>query len=91
MELKGYKNYPVNVSGTFDKVSLNIPDKIRTNGSGTLSFTGNWFPFILKVDYDVKDGMVTKEFGGDASENDGIRRDFFYLKCFSLKTSRPYS
>ena len=77
MELKGPKNYPVNVAGTFEKVTLNVPDKMRTTGSGTISFTGSWFPFTLKADYDVKEGMVTKEFGGDNEQGDGIRRDYF--------------
>jgi len=76
IELKGYKDYPVNISGQFEKVSLNVPDKVRTSGSGTASFTGNWFPFTLKIDYEVKDGLWSKEFGGaDAADADAIRRE----------------
>ena len=77
MELKGSKNTPVNVSGTFEKVTLNVPEKVRTTGSGNLAFTGNWFPFTLKIDYDVKEGLVTKEFGGDATDAASVRRDQF--------------
>ena len=79
MELKGYKNYPVNLAATFDKITVNIPEGVRTTGSGNLSFTGNWFPFNLKVDYEVREGMITKEFGGGSDDNDsgGIRRDYF--------------
>lgn len=77
MEIKGYKDVPVHVSGTFDKVTLNVPDKIKTTGSGSASFSGTWFPFLLKGEYNVTGGMITKEFGGETSETDGIRRNYF--------------
>lgn len=89
MELKGYKNYPVNLAGTFDKVTFNIPDKVRTTGSGTLSFTGNWFPFVLKADYEIKEGLATKELGGDSTESDGIRRDFFLPELLLAESFTP--
>lgn len=77
MELKGYKNYPVNVSGHFDKVTLNVPDQIRTSGSGNIGMSGNWFPFLLKVDYQVRDGLVTREFGGETADSGSLRREQF--------------
>ena len=78
VELKGNKNYPVNITGQFDKVSMNVPDKVRTQGSGNAAFTGNWFPFLLKIDYEVSEGQWTKEFGGgDQDDGDSVRRDQF--------------
>jgi translocation and assembly module TamB len=84
MELKGSKNYPLNISGTFDKVSLNIPDKFRTTGSGDLNISGSWFPFLMKGTYEISDGMVTKDIGADAGPSNGIRRDN-YLPEFLLQ------
>ena len=90
MEIKGYKNYPVNVTGTFDKISLNVPEKIKTSGSGNFSFTGNWFPFTLKVEYDVHDGMLTKEFGGDSGDQrEVVRRDFFLPRLLLEENFTP--
>lgn len=78
LEFKGSKNIPVTVSGQFEKVTMNVPDKVRTSGSGNFSFTGNWFPFVLKVGYTVKEGLVTKELGGDSDDSSStIRRDQF--------------
>lgn len=77
MELLGYKNYPVNLTGQFERVTLNVPENVRTSGSGEISLTGKWFPFLLKVDYRVNDGLLTKEFGGETSEEDTLRRDQF--------------
>lgn len=77
MELLGYKNYPINISGQFERVNLNVPENIRTSGSGNISLTGKWFPFLLKIDYRVHDGLLTKEFGGETNEADALRRDQF--------------
>jgi translocation and assembly module TamB len=76
MELKGYKNFPVSVAGTFDKITMIVPENIKTTGSGDFTFTGNWFPFLLKGTYNISDGLYAKEFSGGAA-SDGIRRDTF--------------
>lgn len=76
MELRGFKDYPVNLALQADKVTLLVPAKIKTTGSGNFTFTGSWFPFLLKGDYTLSDGLFSKEFGGDGEEvSDGIRRD----------------
>lgn len=79
LEFKGKHNVPVQVTGTFEKITLNIPEKIRTSGSGDFSFSGSWFPFLLKGNYVVREGLMTKEMGegGSGSSTDGIRRDQF--------------
>ena len=85
MELKGYKNTPLNVTGTFEKITLNVPDKITTSGSGDFSFSGNGFPFLLKGNYVIADGLFTKNFGGDSNSlSSGIRRDV-YLPDFLIE------
>ena len=84
MEIKGKHDYPLNLTGNFEKISLNLPDKVRTTGSGGFSLTGKWFPLLLKGDYNVQQGLFTKEFTAEATANDGIRRDYF-LPEFLLK------
>lgn len=88
LELQGKHMVPVNVTGTFDKITLNIPEKIRTSGSGDFTFTGSWFPFLLKGKYLVRDGLMTKELGDGTSStaDDGLRRDQF-LPRFLLEES----
>lgn len=89
LEILGRKQVPVNVTGTFDRISLNLPDKIKTNGSGEFSFSGNWFPFLLKGNYVVKDGLMAKDFGDDDSGGtgtDNLKRDQF-LPRFLLEES----
>lgn len=80
IDLKGRKNVPVNMIGTFDKVTLNVPDKMRTSGSGDFTFTGSWFPFLLKGNYNVRDGLITKEIDDGAGGDTNVRREQFLPK-----------
>ncbi len=77
LEFQGKHKVPVSVSGTFEKITLNIPDKIRTSGSGDFTFTGSWFPFLLKGNYIVREGLMSKEMGEGGTGADGLRRDQF--------------
>jgi translocation and assembly module TamB len=86
IELKGYKNFPVNIAGTFDKVTLNVPEKVKTSGSGTIAILGSWFPFTLKGQYNIRDGLISKEFDSEEAESSGIRRSYF-LPEFLLQAS----
>lgn len=87
MELLGPKNTPLSVTGTFDKVTLNVPDKIQTSGSGDFTFSGNGFPFLLKGNYVISDGLFSKQFTGDGSTDPGsVRRDA-YLPDFLVEAN----
>lgn len=91
LEFQGKHNIPVAVSGTFEKITLNIPDKIRTSGSGDFTFTGSWFPFLLKGNYVVREGLMSKELGegGSGPSSDGIRRDQFLPRFLVEESFSP--
>lgn len=93
LELKGKHNVPVSVGGTFEKITLNIPDKIRTSGSGDFTFTGSWFPFLLKGNYVVREGLMTKEIGegGAGPSSDAARRDQFLPRFLVEESFAPLS
>jgi len=59
--LAGLRNIPVNIKAHLDNVSLNVPDKVHTNGSGDLTFSGNWFPYTLAGTYHVNSGLMDME------------------------------
>ena len=84
MELKGHHDIPLSVSGSFDKITMNVPEKMKTTGSGKFTFSGNWFPFLLKGNYDISDGLMTKEFGGEQATGDTVGRDL-YLPDFLVE------
>jgi hypothetical protein len=85
MEVKGIRNTPLNVSGSFEKVTLNVPDHMQTTGSGDFTFTGNGFPFLLKGNYNISDGLITKNFGGDTGEGYALSRRDAYLPDFLVQ------
>jgi hypothetical protein len=70
LEFQGKKQVPVNVTGSFDRITLNLPDKVRSSGSGNFTFTGSWFPFLLKGNYNVREGLFAMELdaGGAGDE-----------------------
>jgi translocation and assembly module TamB len=62
IRLMDSRNIPVDVKGNFNGVTLNVPEGYRTSGSGTWSFSGNFVPYTLGVQYTVEGGEVTAEF-----------------------------
>ncbi len=65
--IEGPRNLPVNIVARIENANLNVPDGIRTLGDADVSFSGNWFPFLLSGTYRVKGGLIDKEFGSDTS------------------------
>lgn len=89
LELKGYKDYPLQLSAVVDKVNLNIPSGIASMGSGRLYFTGNWFPFTMKGVYDVQDGIITKDFAAESTSGSGLQRSSFLPQTLLAETFSP--
>lgn len=85
MELKGYKDTPLNMTGSFEKITLNVPERMQTSGSGDFSISGNGFPFLLKGTYNVSDGLMTKSFSGEGADTYAISRRDAYLPDFLVQ------
>src|SRR5690606_4549186 len=60
--IKGINDIPTMVRLRAEGLSLNVPDKVKTQGSANLTFSGNWFPFTLGGTYNVSSGLFEKEF-----------------------------
>ncbi|MGE0762001.1 MAG: translocation/assembly module TamB domain-containing protein [Bdellovibrionales bacterium] len=65
----GKNQVPVDVKGQATEVSLNVPEGFRTRGSGNWSVKGNFFPYVLAVNYEVSGGEITAEFQGAGLNN----------------------
>ena len=61
IELKGFRSFPTDIKATITDVNLNIPDGIKTRGSGDIHITGDWFPFKFSGRYNVTQANVDKE------------------------------
>ncbi len=89
LELRGYKNYPLQISALVEKVNLNVPENMRTSGSGRLYITGSWFPFTMRGIYDVADGMITSEFDSSGTPISGVQRSSFLPKTILQENFSP--
>ncbi len=67
--ISGPQNIPTNIKATLSGVSLNVPDRVRTNGDAEVIFSGNWFPFTLSGTYHVQGGFMDKEFTEESASN----------------------
>jgi len=67
--LKSLTEVPVSIKGDVQNIGLNIPDGVKTQGSGRISFSGTKFPYRLAGEYNVSYGDVTMEFGSDEDED----------------------
>lgn len=65
IQIEGPHNLPVNIKARLENVNFNVPNQVRTNGDADLTFSGNWFPFILSGTYYVHGGFVDKELTDD--------------------------
>lgn len=76
MTFKGIKNIPTKIKLSFNDVTLNVPDKVSSSGSGEVFWTGNWFPFTLSGTYNVSKGRITREVD-EGSDTQSIRISSF--------------
>lgn len=83
--LQGINDIPTTIRMKAEGVSLNVPDRIHSNGNLDLTFSGQWFPFLLSGQYRVTGGLFEKEFEEDV----GVQRiqQSAYLPKVILKTA----
>lgn len=59
----------VNFAGKAERISLDIPEDVKTTSSGNFYFTGDHFPYTLGGNFKIFDGFFEMEFaGGDSSK-----------------------
>ncbi len=88
LEFRAYKDVPFQINASIDGVTMKVPDQFLTKGSGKMTLSGTWFPFLLKGSYDITDGMITKEFGGDDGKQ-GSKINQYLPKNLSEENQSP--
>lgn len=82
-------NVPVDVTGSFDNVSLNVPDGFRSHGSGKMQIKGSNFPYLLVLQYDVESGNVTREFSTGPSLTRQVQPSSFLPRFLDRENFEP--
>jgi translocation and assembly module TamB len=86
--INGVRDIPTQIRAQVNGVTLNVPDRVRTTGSGDLTLSGSWFPFTLSGVYRVQSGFVDKELGGDGLSNE-IRQSSYLPKIILQRAFEP--
>jgi translocation and assembly module TamB len=82
-------NYPVDVAGQFQNVALNVPDGFKSKGSGTFKVSGDHFPYLLSLVYNLTGGEVTREFAQTPSLTKQVQPSSFLPKYFDKQSFEP--
>lgn len=62
------QNIDVNIQAESSRVDLEFPPQMQTSGLVKVKLSGQWMPYTLKIDYNIDQGLVTKEFTGGAED-----------------------
>lgn len=83
-------NRPVDVRGTFTDVKINIPENFHTQGSGMVAITGNGFPYLMDIKYDVTGGEVTYEIGEGSDGQASVQASAYLPKFLYQDVFHPF-
>lgn len=70
IKFKGSGLIPVDIQTQFKDVQLKFPEGFETQGSGNLNVTGDFFPYTMKVEYEIEKSLVTMELSGSKAKPD---------------------
>ena len=87
--INGLKDIPTQIRIRAESISLNVPDKIKSQGSADLTFSGKWFPFILGGVYRINSALIEKEFINDENAKAQIRDSIYLPKLLKESTFDP--
>ncbi|HPI39667.1 MAG TPA: translocation/assembly module TamB domain-containing protein, partial [Pseudobdellovibrionaceae bacterium] len=62
---------------------------IRSNGSADISITGDWFPFTISGNYNVKEGLLTKNFDQEVASNEKSTNHVYLPKILRQNSFDP--
>lgn len=86
--LNGPRDIPVNIHAIAEGITLNVPDKVQTTGDADLTFSGNWFPFVLAGTYRVYGGLFSKELE-DSSSSQQVQQSTYLPKIIRESSFEP--
>lgn len=61
ISINGVQNIPVRIESVVDNANIQLSKGLELLTSGNLILSGNWFPYILKGNLDVKKGLISQD------------------------------
>ncbi len=88
IDIRGPRDIPIQLQAQADNIELTFPDQMMTAGKADISFSGNWLPYTVKVNYKVSRGLIEKDFGEDESGKSSLAASP-YLPPQSMEQQAP--
>ena len=85
---KDFGNIPVELTGDLIQTTLTVPDGLSTRGDFHFGLTGNWFPYVLKGEYNISGGLYSANIGGDGGQN-SLQRSVYLPNVILQKDFSP--
>ncbi|OQW53458.1 MAG: hypothetical protein A4S09_07615 [Proteobacteria bacterium SG_bin7] len=79
----------IDVQGSFDQVHLTIPDGVKSVSTGSISITGNSYPYKLLVKANIESGDMIKEFSSDDSQPGVVKQSSLLPKRATEREVSP--
>lgn len=73
VDIQGPQNIVVLLNADTEKLDLDFPPQFQTSGYAKVQFFGNWLPYTLKINYQIDQGQITKEFTDDSELLSSVR------------------
>lgn len=84
-------NVPVDITGQFENVSLNIPEGFHSRNHGRLHVYGTNFPYTLAIETQVDMGEVTREFSSAPTLTKQVQPSNFLPKYLDRQAFEPFN
>lgn len=89
IQTRDHAQVPVDIKGTFTDSRINVPDGFNTRGSGEFFVKGNWFPYIVGVNYQIDTGKIIYTNQEKASNVPEIKPSTYLPKSLSTQRFSP--
>ncbi|HAG91731.1 MAG TPA: hypothetical protein DCL41_07655, partial [Bdellovibrionales bacterium] len=83
------QSIPVQIDGHMKEVSINFPEGYFTKGSAQFSLSGQKFPYLFKIDYNVEHANIVSEFGGGSKDAE-VRKSPYLPPSIAKATNEPF-
>lgn len=89
IELKTPSQMPVDIRGEFQDTKFNVPDGFFTRGSGDLFVKGDWFPYVVGVNYKVVSGNIERKGNENSKSTVDVKPSIYLPKFLSAQRFTP--
>ena len=90
VDFSNFNHAPIDIKAKFNDISINVPEGVKTEGSGHVHLQGSQFPYDLSGEYTIVNGNITKNFGlPSGNSKQGIKPSIFLPEFMNKAKLKP--